>query len=1472
MNIGLILKRILIFIVFGTIFSFGAVFSISNASVNEGDSGTKNLTFTVTINAKCQKNEHYLVDYTTSNGTATAGSDYVANSGTIDYSRNTNKTSGTCGSKTITVVLNGDTTVEQDETFTITLSNPRGGGTYTTTISDNTGVGTIVNDDDTPTSTPFLSRKSMNLTGNMKIIGNTVLCPKNNAGQCIESTAGVSNADVNLRYMKLITDNSNNAIFNSSSATLIDSAIIPTTAKPNPAKVKWAGLYWSGYLSSSAYNQTSANNLINSHTVKLSIAGASYIDISSHTVLGKIINGNYLGTSYGCFADVTSILQNKDPRGEYKVANIPSTEGMTRDQNDGLGNSGAWTLVIIYENTSAGEKTRNATVFDGFLRVYDIDGNSGNGAQTANDVNIDLSGFKTPKGGNIDSTLSVFANEGDAYIPGDQFRFTNTDGDRNGQFVTLASPSGTGNYFDSSVTGVDTRNPNIINNNGIDIHTDQIGAADYNVIGTNQTKARITLTTAQDTYFPVMVAFATELARPSICYDYAAVLDNQMIPLGSDNLTFNPYIGGSELTAKVFIRALNSDFDLQNTQLTTNWSDVTTPVQTPSPTFSYQQAFIQAPREYWYDPAIPITSKTETISIGRNNSSTGGLLEREESVYANMIYNVSNLAQKTIKLNIEVNGEYSLDPANPTVLTPFNVSTDNNSLPKCDGNVTYNPRWLNFNIERSNAGRDDYNLYTQVTGLPFDLKVVSYSSSNTIIDDKTQLTNPIAPSGNLALEAELFEIPQYTSLSETGYQNFSYDRVCEDSSNSRPWKNNERKFFLFPNTKTSIPFPVLGEENKYAIRSAAVRVWLLLRPDKETIVHHSCVNTKGSCFTTLYNTNSDSNGYKADGKCGICATGAEEACYQCLKRYYGQPVCSRDNFAIRPDGIKLSVGDNGVELSNNYKNTPEEVHLASGYDYNVSFVAKNADGTDTLGYYMHGTPFIGDIVYKVFNLMQQVNKFFGVLFDTATGTSCVDTNHTSMDYYAKILSHDNVGKYNLYYTDNDWTLVDHGDYAYKTRPGADCVNFSTAQSVGGNMAGCATSSQSVNASGASDYSLLPIRFHPYKYSLNDTNMTKVPNDANRSWVYMNSINNTVAEANAANMAVAFQGTIQAQSKKGKVTTNFTDGCAAEDLDLNLSYTSNDFNATFTKPITAINIGGLEPSSMVGMKYRLQSDGTNGDVNNTSSVKFSKTLFSDGGKGVANIDLRYNIEKIIDKVVNPLSVIFQKLGAFSAVSLDPKLHIKAFRDNNFKLQNGSMTFRPTGVRNYDTNVTFIYGRVYTPFETNPPTTTAANVLAKFSVLAYCDPLTPASSKQVAINCDNYRRIFNTANSPVTNWFTVNMHPGATIANYQNYGIIQRFYAQLGSSARVNPNTAAFDTNGTTPDLSVSHPMSGRTHVANVTIVPDLWLKYHVLPIRAGNPFFNVTFQQASQNWSGVGVTGNVINKNTTTQNAKNRLSW
>ena len=61
------------------------------------------------------------VSYATSNGTATAGSDYTATSGTLSWA------DGDTANKTFTVPITNDTTVEGNETFNVALSSPTSG-------------------------------------------------------------------------------------------------------------------------------------------------------------------------------------------------------------------------------------------------------------------------------------------------------------------------------------------------------------------------------------------------------------------------------------------------------------------------------------------------------------------------------------------------------------------------------------------------------------------------------------------------------------------------------------------------------------------------------------------------------------------------------------------------------------------------------------------------------------------------------------------------------------------------------------------------------------------------------------------------------------------------------------------------------------------------------------------------------------------------------------------------------------------------------------------------------------------------------------------------------------------------------------------------------------------------------------------------------------------------------------------------
>jgi hypothetical protein len=104
-------------------------FSIGDASGSESG-GTQ--TFTVTRTSSSGADT---IDFATSNGTAVAGSDFTTNTGTLSFA------DGQL-TRTITTTISPDSTVELDETYTVTLTNPSRGA-----ITDATGTGTITNDD-----------------------------------------------------------------------------------------------------------------------------------------------------------------------------------------------------------------------------------------------------------------------------------------------------------------------------------------------------------------------------------------------------------------------------------------------------------------------------------------------------------------------------------------------------------------------------------------------------------------------------------------------------------------------------------------------------------------------------------------------------------------------------------------------------------------------------------------------------------------------------------------------------------------------------------------------------------------------------------------------------------------------------------------------------------------------------------------------------------------------------------------------------------------------------------------------------------------------------------------------------------------------------------------------------------------------------------------------------------------------------
>ncbi len=106
-------------------------FSQAAYAVNEGE------TITITVQRVGGTAGTVSVQYASSDGTATAGTDYTAASGTLNFADGV-------ASQTFTVTTTEDTTSEADETLVLALSNPSGGATLST---PNQAVLTIQDDD-----------------------------------------------------------------------------------------------------------------------------------------------------------------------------------------------------------------------------------------------------------------------------------------------------------------------------------------------------------------------------------------------------------------------------------------------------------------------------------------------------------------------------------------------------------------------------------------------------------------------------------------------------------------------------------------------------------------------------------------------------------------------------------------------------------------------------------------------------------------------------------------------------------------------------------------------------------------------------------------------------------------------------------------------------------------------------------------------------------------------------------------------------------------------------------------------------------------------------------------------------------------------------------------------------------------------------------------------------------------------------
>jgi hypothetical protein len=173
--------------------------SVNDVTINEA-AGTA--TFTVSLSNPTDLT--VTVGYGTSNGTATAGSDYTATSGTLTFAPGVT-------SQTVTVTITNDTPFELAETFNVNLTS-----VTNATISDNLGVGTI-RDDGTGTGgtdndAPTLSVSNVSVAENVAsgyAVFNVSLSKASPVTTTVDFAAipgSATSADFNAAGMQVSTD------------------------------------------------------------------------------------------------------------------------------------------------------------------------------------------------------------------------------------------------------------------------------------------------------------------------------------------------------------------------------------------------------------------------------------------------------------------------------------------------------------------------------------------------------------------------------------------------------------------------------------------------------------------------------------------------------------------------------------------------------------------------------------------------------------------------------------------------------------------------------------------------------------------------------------------------------------------------------------------------------------------------------------------------------------------------------------------------------------------------------------------------------------------------------------------------------------------------------------------------------------------------------------------------------------------
>ncbi len=362
--------------------------------------------------------------------------------------------------------------------------------------------------------TPFTPRYTTNATGDVSIVGNTVVtCPASN-GACAGVLAGADGKNNDFQMVRVDIDG-DPATFASSSADL---------SVPAGAEVLFAGLYWGGRSSAGGGGSAAPNAGVRA-TVKLKAPGAggyaSIVGAETGSITGS-------ADAYQAFADVTARVIAAGS-GTYTVADVQVGTGADM--------YGGWSLVVAYRDTAA--PLRNLAVFDGFEVVRNQVGDQSK--------SITVTGLFAPPAGAVRAKVGVIAYDGDRSFTGDTLTLNGTaisDG------LHPAADTFNSTFADRG-TRFSAKSPDYDNSLGMDA---SIFAAD-GLIANGANSATIDLTTGGETYYPGVVTSAIDLYAPKLSVQKSVTDVNGGALLAGDVLEYAVTVsnGGDDAASGVVL-------------------------------------------------------------------------------------------------------------------------------------------------------------------------------------------------------------------------------------------------------------------------------------------------------------------------------------------------------------------------------------------------------------------------------------------------------------------------------------------------------------------------------------------------------------------------------------------------------------------------------------------------------------------------------------------------------------------------------------------------------------------------------------------------------------------------------------------------------------------------------------------------------------------------------------------------------